>query len=154
MATKFIEINADNSILKGNADASLGSSETQNVEYPSSIELTSSGTISFNAELGYFNFDLLTQHFKEDPWYLLHGDCISMLDIFAEDSVDLIVTDPPYRTITGGDKDEKTQSVLKECYMETENSLLIRTIFLHKTGCLNYIRFLNPDHIVISLRML
>lgn len=154
MATKIIEINADNSILKEIADASLGSLETQNVKHSASIELTSPGTISFNAELSYFNFDLLTQHFKEDPWYLLHGDCISILDIFAEDSVDLIVTDPPYRTITGGDKDGKNSKRPKECCMGTENSLLIRTIFLHKTGCLNYIGFLNPGRIVISLRML
>ena len=90
MVTKIIEINADNSILKEIADASLGSLETQNVKHSASIELTSSGTISSNAELSHFNFDLLTQHFKEDPWYLLHGDCISMLDIFAEDSVDLM----------------------------------------------------------------
>lgn len=112
MATKIIEINADNFILKEITEgklsyAPLDSSDTLNVERSASIELTSSGAISFNAELSCFNFDLLTQHFKEDPWYLLHGDCISMLDIFAEDSVDLIVTDPPYRTITGGDKDGK-----------------------------------------------
>ena len=112
MAAKIIKVNADNFILKEITEgklsyASFDSSEEPNMEHPSSIKFISSGTISFNAELSCFNFDLLTQHFKEDPCYLLRGDCISMLDIFAEDSVDLIVTDPPYRTITGGDKDGK-----------------------------------------------
>lgn len=68
MTTKIIEINADNFILKEITKCNLScGSEIQNVEHSASIELTSLGTISFNAELSYFNFDLLTQHFKEDP---------------------------------------------------------------------------------------
>lgn len=35
---------------------------------------------------------------------LLHGDSLKILDKMPEGSVDLIVTDPPYKTITGGDK--------------------------------------------------
>ena len=35
---------------------------------------------------------------------LLHGDCLELMKDIPDGSVDLIVTDPPYRTISGGNK--------------------------------------------------
>lgn len=35
---------------------------------------------------------------------LLQGDCLKLMKKIPDESIDLIVTDPPYRTITGGDK--------------------------------------------------
>lgn len=36
---------------------------------------------------------------------LRQGDCLELMKDIPDDSVDLIVTDPPYKTITGGDSD-------------------------------------------------
>lgn len=38
---------------------------------------------------------------------LLHGDCLELMKDVPDESVDLILTDPPYKTITGGDHDGK-----------------------------------------------
>lgn len=34
---------------------------------------------------------------------LLHGDCLELMKDIPDGSIDLVVTDPPYKTITGGD---------------------------------------------------
>lgn len=34
--------------------------------------------------------------------YLRHGDCLEVMKNIPDESVDLVVTDPPYRTISGG----------------------------------------------------
>lgn len=34
----------------------------------------------------------------------MNGDCLNLMKEMPSDSVDLIITDPPYKTITGGDK--------------------------------------------------
>lgn len=34
---------------------------------------------------------------------LYHGDCIEIMQTIPEGKIDLIITDPPYKTITGGD---------------------------------------------------
>ena len=34
---------------------------------------------------------------------LYNDDCLNVMRTMADNSVDLIVTDPPYKTITGGD---------------------------------------------------
>lgn len=41
---------------------------------------------------------------------LLHGDCLELMKDIPDGSVDLIVTDPPYRTISGGNKSTKWKS--------------------------------------------
>lgn len=33
---------------------------------------------------------------------LLHGDCLELMKDIPDESIDLVVTDPPYKTITGG----------------------------------------------------
>ena len=38
---------------------------------------------------------------------LYHEDCIKVLKSMPDESVDLVVTDPPYKTITGGDSNGK-----------------------------------------------
>ena len=40
---------------------------------------------------------------------LLHGDCLELLKEIPDGSVDLIVTDPPYRCISGGRAGKKNQ---------------------------------------------
>lgn len=39
--------------------------------------------------------------------YIKMGDCLELMKEIPDGSVDLIVTDPPYKTITGGDSDGK-----------------------------------------------
>lgn len=41
---------------------------------------------------------------------LRQGDCIEILKSMPSESIDLIVTDPPYRTISGGNKSDKWKS--------------------------------------------
>lgn len=43
------------------------------------------------------------------------GDCISHMKLMADNSIDLIVTDPPYKTITGGDVDGENSVRPKGC---------------------------------------
>lgn len=38
---------------------------------------------------------------------LKQGDCLDLMKKIPDNSIDLIVTDPPYKTITGGDSDGK-----------------------------------------------
>lgn len=38
---------------------------------------------------------------------LMQGDCIELMKDFHDETVDLVVTDPPYKTITGGDSNGK-----------------------------------------------
>lgn len=38
---------------------------------------------------------------------LLQGDCLELITKIPDNSIDLIVTDPPYKTITGGDSNGK-----------------------------------------------
>lgn len=40
---------------------------------------------------------------------LLHDDCLNVLGKMPDKSVDLVVTDPPYKTITGGNSDSKNR---------------------------------------------
>lgn len=41
---------------------------------------------------------------------LLQGDCLELITKIPNNSIDLIVTDPPYKTITGGDSDGKNST--------------------------------------------
>lgn len=41
---------------------------------------------------------------------LRQGDCLEILKTIPSESIDLVVTDPPYRTISGGNKSEKWKS--------------------------------------------
>lgn len=41
---------------------------------------------------------------------LLNGDCLELMNKIPDNSVDLIVTDPPYKTITGGDSNGKNST--------------------------------------------
>ena len=34
---------------------------------------------------------------------LWHGDCLELMKDIPDESIDMILTDPPYKTITGGD---------------------------------------------------
>ena len=38
---------------------------------------------------------------------LLQGDCLELMNNIPDNSIDLIITDPPYKTITGGDSNGK-----------------------------------------------
>ena len=38
------------------------------------------------------------------------GDCLEIIKNIPDNSVDLVVTDPPYRTISGGNKSTKWKS--------------------------------------------
>ena len=40
---------------------------------------------------------------------LLHGDCLELIKNIPNDNIDLIVTDPPYRCISGGKPHLKNQ---------------------------------------------
>lgn len=41
---------------------------------------------------------------------LLNGDCLELIAKIPDNSIDIIVTDPPYKTITGGDSDGKNST--------------------------------------------
>lgn len=41
---------------------------------------------------------------------VLNGDCLELIAKIPDNSIDLIVTDPPYKTITGGDSDGKNST--------------------------------------------
>jgi len=43
---------------------------------------------------------------------LIHGDCIAEMAKMPECSVDLALTDPPYKTITGGDSGDRPKGML------------------------------------------
>lgn len=45
-----------------------------------------------------------------EPYKLTHGDCLSLMDEIPDGSADLVVTDPPYKTITGGDSNGKNST--------------------------------------------
>ena len=45
--------------------------------------------------------------YKDSSGMLFFGDCMDIMSKMDGQSVDLIVTDPPYRTITGGDSNGK-----------------------------------------------
>lgn len=38
---------------------------------------------------------------------LYNGDCMEVMKDIPDNSIDLIITDPPYRTISGGNKNVK-----------------------------------------------
>ena len=38
---------------------------------------------------------------------LLHGDCLELMKDIPDSSIDAIITDPPYKTISGGNKTPK-----------------------------------------------
>jgi site-specific DNA-methyltransferase (adenine-specific) len=40
-------------------------------------------------------------------YQIIHGDCVEVMKLWADESFDLLVTDPPYKIITGGDSDGK-----------------------------------------------
>lgn len=42
---------------------------------------------------------------------LYNADCLDVFKTINDDSIDLIVTDPPYRTITGGKNNGKILTV-------------------------------------------
>jgi len=44
---------------------------------------------------------------------LICGDCLEVLKTIPSESVDCLVTDPPYRTITGGDSGNRPKGMLK-----------------------------------------
>ena len=41
---------------------------------------------------------------------LMQGDCLELMKDIPDKSIDLVVTDPPYRVISGGNKSEKWKS--------------------------------------------
>lgn len=41
-------------------------------------------------------------YFNDDKFKLLHGDCINILDLLEEKSVNMIFADPPYKLSNGG----------------------------------------------------
>ena len=43
---------------------------------------------------------------------LLNGDCLEYLDSMQDNSIDLILTDPPYKTIRGGDSGNRPKGML------------------------------------------
>ena len=43
---------------------------------------------------------------------LIFGDCLEKMADIPDESVDLVLTDPPYRTITGGDSGDRPQGML------------------------------------------
>lgn len=71
---------------------------------------------------------------------LYNDDCLNVMRTMADGSVDLIVTDPPYKTITGGDCNGKNSERPKGMLGGAiENCLLIKIILKYQIGCLNYI---------------
>lgn len=47
---------------------------------------------------------------KPCPFNLRFGDCLELMEEIPAESIDLVVTDPPYRTITGGDSNGKNST--------------------------------------------
>ena len=43
---------------------------------------------------------------------LRHGDCVEIMSAMDAESIDMICTDPPYRTVTGGDSGDRPQGML------------------------------------------
>lgn len=43
---------------------------------------------------------------------LVHNDCLKVMDALPENCVDLILTDPPYKTIRGGDSGNRPKGML------------------------------------------
>ena len=43
---------------------------------------------------------------------LRHGDCVEIMSAMDAESIDMVCTDPPYRTVTGGDSGDRPQGML------------------------------------------
>lgn len=78
---------------------------------------------------------------------VLHkGDCLEILGRMEAESVDLICTDPPYRTVTGGDSGDRPKGMLSgnrklfELQNDIEISAWMPLVFkVLKQGCHAYI---------------
>ena len=51
----------------------------------------------------------LTPSYSTPNYSLFHSDCMEILETIPDNSIDLVVTDPPYRTISGGKPHKKGQ---------------------------------------------
>jgi site-specific DNA-methyltransferase (adenine-specific) len=67
-------------------------------------------------------------YYEEPDIILLHGDCLEILPLFEPDSVDLVLTDPPYAKVKGEFDDAWTNraAMLKDCklWIKAINKLL------------------------------
>jgi site-specific DNA-methyltransferase (adenine-specific) len=52
----------------------------------------------------------LNADYSEDNIQLFNKDCLDVLKQIPDNSIDLVVTDPPYKVISGGNKSEKWKS--------------------------------------------
>ena len=52
-------------------------------------------------------YNPLMQHWRNESTQLYHGDCLDVLPLLPDDSVDLILTDPPYYRVKGEDWDRQ-----------------------------------------------
>ena len=57
---------------------------------------------------------------------LYKGDCLGVMKDIPDGSVDLIVTDPPYRTISGGNKSTKWKSGYSTSVLSENDGKIIK----------------------------
>lgn len=84
------------------------------------------------------------------------GDCLDILKNIPNNSIDLIVTDPPYRTISGGNKSEKWKSGYKNSILyKNDGKIFEHNDIDHKKWLKECYRVLkNNSHIYIMTNVL
>lgn len=84
------------------------------------------------------------------------GDCLDILKNISDNSIDLIVTDPPYRTISGGNKSEKWKSGYKNSILyKNDGKIFEHNDIDHKKWLKECYRVLkNNSHIYIMTNVL
>lgn len=83
-------------------------------------------------------------------------DCLKVLKDIPDNSIDLIVTDPPYRTISGGNKSEKWKSGYKNSILyKNDGKIFEHNDIDHKKWLKECYRVLkNNSHIYIMTNVL
>lgn len=84
------------------------------------------------------------------------GDCLDILKNIPDNSIDLIVTDPPYRTISGGNKSEKWKYGYKNSILyKNDGKIFEHNDIDHKKWLKECYRVLkNNSHIYIMTNVL
>ena len=87
---------------------------------------------------------------------LRHGNCLEIMKDIPDNSIDLIVTDPPYRTISGGNKSEKWKSGYKNSILyKNDGKIFEHNDIDHKKWLKECYRVLkNNSHIYIMTNVL
>ena len=86
---------------------------------------------------------------------LIKGDCLSIMKDIPSESIDLVVTDPPYRTISGGNKSKWVSGYPNSVLSKNDGKIFTYNNINHLTWIKECYRVLkNNSHIYIMTNLL